>query len=165
MGVKIDWIKALIRIRPEPFDTGWLVIGGTLAASIYATGDAVGTPVHGKVPKRGVINTVLVLDQDKEEIRCDLSIFDSHITITPDHDAFDVVAKDMLSQIVVIPVTNADYVTYANSSYATVPNAGYQFTAPNGEITIQWVTRGAPTIAANKRLAIRFLGYSGHGGK
>ena len=144
MGIKIDWIRNIIRIRPEPFDTGWLTIGDIATASVYISGDAVGGPVRAVVPKKGTINTIMVLDEDKEKITCDLAVFDGNINITADHDAFDVNVQDMLRQVLSIPVTNADYVTYANSSYATVPNAGLQYTAPRSELIIQWITRGAP---------------------
>lgn len=165
MGFKIDWIKSLVRVRPEPFDTGWLSVP-LISGAAYATGEAVGLPfTSGRIPKKGVINTLLVMDQDKEELACDLALFDKIIKATADQAAFNPAARDMLSQIASIPVTNADYVTYANSSFASVPNVGLQYTAPRGEFFIQWVTRGVPNFAADKLLMVRFLGYSGHGGE
>lgn len=166
MGFKIDWIKSVIKIRPVPFDTGWLTVPLVTGAA-YATGEAVGSPPFpsGSVPKKGTINTIMVIDQDKEELAGDLAIFDNIIVATDDQLAFDVAVVDMPSQVLSIPITSADYVTYANSSYATVPNAGYQYTAPKGVLYTQWVTRGAPNFATGTRLLVRYLGYSGHGGK
>ncbi|KKN02082.1 hypothetical protein LCGC14_1121330 [marine sediment metagenome] len=162
----ITGIKNLVRIRPEPFDTGWLTVPLVTGAA-YATGEAVGGQPFstGAIPKKGTINTIMVMDEDKEELACDLAIFDRLITATADQAAFDVKPEDMLSQVGSILITNADYVTYANSSYATVPNVGYQYTAPEGLLLIQWVTRGVPNFATGKLLVVRFLGYSGHGGK
>lgn len=146
-------------VRPFTFDTGWRTIQGIGTGAAYATGDAVGLLFPtGSIPSTGRIETVYIIDEDKEELACDLALFDSSITVTADNAAFDVAVADMTKQVGVIPITNADYVTYANSSYATVRNVGHHYTTSGNGLLVQWVTRGAPNIAASKRLLVRFLG-------
>ncbi len=154
-----------ISVQPRPFDTDWINITGMATASVYTALDAVGNlfEVPG-LPLAGEIRTVLIQDQDKEEIASVLHLFDaSLITATGDHDAFDVVAADMQKQVGEIPISNADYSTSANSSFATVANLGFRFTAPSGILYCQWKTLGTPTIAVSTRLQVRFLGISTDG--
>lgn len=134
-------------------------------ASVYIALDAVGDlfEIPG-LPDSGEIRTVLVQDEDKEEISAVLHLFDEGlITPTADHDPFSVAVVDMQKQIGEIPVTNADYSTSNLSSFATVQNLGFQFNAPKGILYSQWKTLGTPNIAASKRLQVRFLGISTDG--
>ena len=148
-----------------PIREYWIDIGGMATASVYVALDAVGKVFEMRnLPLSGEIRTVLVQDQDKEEIASVLHLFDaSLVTATADHDAFDVVAADMQKQVGDIPITNADYTSAGNSSLATVQNLGFRFTAPNGILYGHWQTLGTPTIAASKRLQVRFLGISTDG--
>lgn len=154
-----------ISVQPRPFDTDWIDIGGIATASLYTVLDAIGRVFELKdLPLSGEIRTVLVQDQDKEEIASVLHLFDAPlVTPTADHDALNVVAADMQKQVGEIPISNADYSTAANSSFATVQNLGFRFTAPNGILYGHWKTLGAPTIAASTRLQVRFLGISTDG--
>ena len=153
--------NVIIPVRTvQPFDTGWVDIKSIVTASIYTAGDVVGDPIlFSGLPKAGLIDTVLVLDEDKEEISSNLVLFDDVPTDVADHDIFVVAAVDYSKQIGDIPVTAADYSTYSGSSFATVNNIAQLFIAPAGRLTVYWVTRGTPTIAAEKRLWLRLLGY------
>ena len=157
--------KGILAVRPEPFDTGWLTVNGT-TTTIYITGDVVGQPISlTGVPKRGRIETVLVIDEDKEEIASNLAVFDEAPTLVADHDIFVVAVGEYNRQVGDIAVTNADYSTYSASSFATVNNVGLRYSTDKGSLVVYWVTRGAPTIAADKTLRVRFLGYSDGGEK
>lgn len=150
-----------ITVKPEPFDTGWIAITGTVPASIYTTGDVVGNPIlFDGLPKSGEITSVVVVDEDKEEIRCDLAVFNETPADVDDHDIFVIAQGEHHKHLGDIPVTNADYVTYSGSSHATVRDADFDFIAPEGRLTVYWVTRGAPTLAAGKLMWVRFLGHS-----
>ncbi len=158
--------KGILTVRPEPFDTGWLTIVDAATAAIYTTGDVVGAPLSlTGVPKRGRIETVLIIDEDKEEIACNLAVFDEAPTLVADHDVFVVAVGEYNQQVGDISITNADYSTYSGSSFATANNLGFRYQTDKGSLVVYWVTRGAPTIAVNKTLRVRFLGYSDHGGK
>ena len=160
MSWLITGIKNIVRIRPEPFDTGWLDVDGIDYGSAYTALDAVGNPIPVKgVPKAGEIRTVLVMDEDKEELAYVLHLFSELLEDpTADDAAFDVQPVDLTKQIGEIQVTNADYSTSAGSSLATVGGLGLQFAAPKGPVYCQLKTLGVPNIAATKRLAVRFLG-------
>ena len=162
LGLTIRRVLGIVPVSPKTFDTGWIDIGGIATASLYTALDAVGNPFELRdMPESGEIRTVLVQDQDKEEIACVLHLFDESLeTATADHDALNVVANDMNKQAGEISITNADYSTSANSSFATVGNLGILFNAPRGVLYGHWKTLGAPTIAASKRLMVRFKGIS-----
>ena len=148
-------------VKPQPFDTGWIGIAGIAPSSAYTTGDVVGDPiVFAGLPGSGVIETVMVLDEDKEEIASNLAIFSEAPTDVDDHDIFVIGVGEHHKQEGDIAVTNADYSTYSGSSLATVRNVGQHFDAPEGRLTVYFVTRGVPNIAAGKVLLVRFLGHS-----
>ncbi len=155
--------EGMTGVTPVQFDTGWVSVNGIVFASAYTAGDVVGTPVFLPVPKRGRIETVLVIDEDKEEIASNLAIFDEAPTVVADHDIFVVGVNDYSKQVGDIPITNADYSTYSASSFASANNLGHRFTTEAGSLVVYWVTRGTPTVAAGKILRIRFLGYSDGG--
>ena len=148
-------------VRPVPFDTGWIALQGILTASIYTAGDVIGDPmVITGLPKHGRIETVRIIDEDKEEISSNLAIFNELPADVDDHDIFVVAQGDLTKQIDDIPITNADYSTYSSSSFASVGNLGKEFNAPEKQLIVYWVTRGTPTIAASKVMLVRFLGIS-----
>ncbi len=160
MSWLITGIKNIVSIRPAPFDTGWIDVGGIDYASAYTALDAVGDPFSLKgLPKAGEIRTVLLMDEDKEEIATVLHLFSELLeNPTADDAAFKVFPVDLTKQIGEIQITNADYSTSDSSSLATVGGLGLQFTAPKGPVYCQLKTLGAPNIAALKRLAVRFQG-------
>ena len=151
-----------VNVRPIPFDTDWIDIGGIATASVYTALDAVGGPFQlTHLPLTGEIRTVLVQDEDKEEISSVIHLFDEPLeTVTADHAPFDVVSNDMNKQVGEVMVTGAEYTTSANSSFATVDGLTIRFTAPNGILTGHYKTLGTPNIASSKRLMVRFLGVS-----
>ena len=158
--------EGLVRVEPVPFDTGWVTVNGIVAASLYTTGDVVGEPITlPDIPTQGRMETVLVIDEDKEEIACNLVIFDKAPTVVADHDIFVIGVDEYSQQVGDIPITNADYSTYSGSSFAQVNNLGARFGTASGSLVVYWVTRGGPTVAAGKVLRIRFRGYSDHGGE
>jgi hypothetical protein len=149
-------------VRPIQFDTGWIIVPGIVTASAYTALDAFGVPFEiSGLPTSGRFETVLVQDEDKEEIASVLHLFNGRLlTPTADHDAMSVAIVDMDKQVGEIPITNADYSTSAISSFGTVSNIGLHFVAPGGRLTCQIKTLGTPTIASAKRTAVRFLGIS-----
>ena len=108
------------------------------------------SPIHAmwRFHKRGRIETVLVIDEDKEEIACNLAVFDVAPTLVDDHDIFVVAVGEYNRQVGDIAVTAADYSTYSGSSFATVNNVGLRYQTPGG-LVVYWVTRGTATIAVD----------------
>lgn len=162
MAISLKRFFFPVNVRPIPFDTDWIDIGGIATASVYTALDAVGDPFQiPDLPLTGEIRTVLVQDEDKEDISSVIHLFDSPLeTKTADHDPFDIVSNDMNKQVGEVLVTGAEYSTSANSSFATVDGLTIRFTAKGGMLIGQYKTLGTPNIAASKRLMVRFLGVS-----
>ena len=143
----------------EVFSTLYTEISGIGTGSIYASGEAFGGKFTITVPKKGVIETVMMLDLDDEGIETELWLFREDFTATADNAAFAVTDADLLKLEVVIGITK-----FANASINQVGiNNGLAlpFLAPAGKFWVQCVTRGTPNIAAGNipLVALRGIKY------
>lgn len=133
------------------------VVPGIGAASAYASGDAMGERFRVPVAcEFGCIQTVTVVDMDKEQIPFDIVLFTRPFTATADNSAFDMADGDAFHCIGHIPVFATDYIAFNDNAMATLFNVGFLFHAPTQELYAQLVTRGAPNYTAASDLRIGF---------
>lgn len=144
-------------ITAHSIDTGMQIIPGIAPAVAYAAGDALGTLLVIGVPKVGLIETVAVSDWDAETTSFHILLFNGPITSGVDNGAFDLGDADSRQYIGHITVNNADFISLADNSVAVVPNVSLMYHAPEGQLYIQLVTRGAQNYTTANDLAIRFV--------
>ncbi len=152
-------LEAIEAQRNKVFSTPYENIPGIGTGSVYATGEAFGTKFSFSVPKKGVIQTAMMLDLDDEGIETELWLFRGDFAATTDNDAFAVTDEDLIKLEVVIGITN-----FANANVNQVGvnnNLGLPYEAPLGRLFCQCVTRGTPNIAAANipRMALRGISY------
>ena len=143
-----------VRVVSKPFATPWVQPLGMDTAA-YAAGDAVGIKGAFYAPKRGIVQSVNVLDQSDQQIQFDIVLFDGNFTGGTNNAAFDMADEDADKSAGHITVTNADFISFADNALASVHNVGLQYVAPKGRLWFQVVTRGAPTYAAVTDLRFR----------
>lgn len=125
----------------------------------YAAGDLVGsaaidlTPAvksDGLSPSSGVVQSVVVVDEDKQSINLDVYLFDSNPSNTTftDNAAFNPADADLDGLIGVASVT--DWKAQSTNSVGQSLNLGMPFALAAGAESIYavLVTRGAPTYSA-----------------
>lgn len=123
-----------------------MVIPGIGTGAAYAAGDCLGTLFEIEVPASGVIYSGTYWDLDDEAILTDFRIFKTKVTSGTDNAAWSPTDTAMLSFI-----TNLSFFNFTddiNSQTSELVNIGKAYTAPQGKLWVQAVTRGAPTIAA-----------------
>ena len=138
-----------VRVVSKPFATPWVQPLGMDTAA-YAAGDAVGIKGAFYVPKRGIVQSVNVLDQSDQQIQFDIVLFDGNFTGGTNNAAFDMADEDADDFI-----EDVGYTGFADNALASVHNIGLQYVAPQGRLWFQVVTRGAPTYAAVTDLRFR----------
>src|SRR3990167_658299 len=67
------------RVVSKPFATPWVQPLGMDTAA-YAAGDAVGIKGAFYAPKRGIVQSVNVVDQSSQKIQLDIVLFDGNFT-------------------------------------------------------------------------------------
>ena len=93
----LDKILKAIRLqRNQVFSTPYMEVPGIGTGAVYAAGEAFGSKFHFNVPKRGVIQTVIMLDLDDEGIETELWLFRNDFTATADNSAFAITDLDLL---------------------------------------------------------------------
>ncbi|KKK88178.1 hypothetical protein LCGC14_2745790 [marine sediment metagenome] len=131
----------------------------TINTGAYATGDLIGsseislTPAvlgNGVTVASGVIQSVVIIDEDAQEVQIDVYFFDaepSNTTFT-DNSAFAPTDADLDALIGVASVT--DWKSQSTNSMGQVLNLGMPFELAVSSTTIYavLVSRGAPTYAA-----------------
>lgn len=144
----LDRIAAPVPVLPAPeavFKTQPRPIPGTDTAA-YAAGDAMGTRFFVEVPTtEGIIANVVFLDRDDEGVSMDLALFEAEFLETANNAAFAVTDGDLLNCLGFVSVTR-----YSNFSVnqVGVGEPALTYRAPEKKLWGQWVTRGAPTLAA-----------------
>ena len=134
------------------------IVPGIGSGAAYASGDAMGTLFTINTGcTTGMIQTLLVIDQDKEQLAFDVVLFKELFTPTADNSAFDAVDAELRDHFVgIIPVTASDYAAFNDNAAACVRNVGLSFTAPGRKLYGQLVTRGAPNYTAATDLSLGF---------
>lgn len=141
----------------------------TISAGAYSALDAVGgkltfanaAPVaNGK----GVINSVTIIDDDKESAALELWLFSQDFTNTADNAAFDPSDADLENCIGVIEISTAHYKTANDNGVATVPYVGIEFQCTNGGTSIygQLKCTATPSYTATTDLTVKLgIGHIG----
>ncbi len=154
-----------VRVSPEGllltggriFATPYVEIPGIGAAAEYADEEAFGTRFQFAVPKSGIIQATLVLDEDDENITVDLLLFSSAPTTGTDNSAYAPSVNDLRRLEAVLNLDVRYGVSGATIGYN--PGLAVPYSAPDGILWVQAIARGALNIAANKtfQVALRIL--------
>ncbi len=146
-------------VRAKVASTPFVEIQGIVTGAAYASGDAFGSKFSIDVPKIGVLQTAIMLDLDDEGIETELWLFRNDFTATTDNAAFAVSDADLLLLEAVIGITN--FANAGNNQVGINNGLNLPYTAPEGKLLCQCVTRGVPNIAAINipRVALRIISY------
>jgi hypothetical protein len=132
------------------------------AAGAYTAGDALGglltfANAAEKGRGSGVVQTVILIDNDVEEDATELHLFNQTFTATADNAAFDPSDADLANYVGSINVSAGSYTAFTDNSVATVNNAGLAFELVSGGTSLfgQLVTRGTPTYAATDDVTVK----------
>ncbi len=136
----------------------------TVTAGAYSANDAVGGLLTFKTRwftpnSTGVILSVQIKDNAKQNAALELVLFSKTFTATANNDAFDPSDADMVNCLGVIPISGTDYVDFVDNSIATVKNIGLAVRSDDtthGDRAIygQLVTRGTPTYVATSDISV-----------
>lgn len=139
------------------FASPFVDIAGIGTGAAYASGDAFGGKFTIEVPKSGRIETLIMLDLDDEGIETELWMFRGNFAATADNSAFAISDADLLRLEGIISVVNF---ANANNNRVGINNGlGLTYSAPEGVLYCQCVTRGAPNIAAGNIPKLLLRGY------
>ena len=121
-------------------------IPGIGTGAAYASADAFGTAFALRMPyQKGTISNFVFLDYDAEGLPKELVLFSAPIAGTADNAAFAPTDAELRTCIGVV-ATDIFYAYSVNQVGQGTPALAY--TAPNGTLYGQFVTRGADNIAA-----------------
>jgi len=126
-------------------------------AAAYTAGDVVGGLMTFTLPGvagGGIINSVLLTDDDNEKAEISLYLFDEEPTTIADDAAFAPTAADLKKMICgPIVFAAADFTTVNSLAYAYEGDLNYTFTADGkNQIYGYAVCTATPTYAATKTL-------------
>ncbi|KKM63816.1 hypothetical protein LCGC14_1507730 [marine sediment metagenome] len=138
-------VENLVEVVGDVFTTPQMDIPGIATASAYTTADAFGVKFSLEVPPKGVISTAVFLDKDAEGINKELVVFRGDFVVTADHDAFAPSDGDLENIVGIIEWET--WYSYSLNQVGIAYPALY-YTAPQGKLFFQFVTRGADNIAA-----------------
>ncbi len=136
------------------------------AASIYASGDAVGglmTFSNALIPysKSGLLQSIVISDLAKQSGALSLILFKANPSATTftDNAALDIDDSDIAKVIGAIPIAAADYVALNDSAFATVRNVGLGLSVDSEVSTLYGalITTGTPTYAAVSDLTVNLF--------
>lgn len=127
------------------------------AASIYASGDAVGGLLTFSNAARVsggsiTVQSVVIIDNDQELAPLELVLFDRTFTATSDNAAFDPTDADLANCIGVVKVS--DYASFNDNSVATRAGIGLAATLNGTDLFGQLVVRSAPTYTATNDIIV-----------
>lgn len=128
----------------------------TISTSIYAAGDVVGGLMTFPVATAGgggVINQIVITDDDNEKAQATLYIFDAPPTSIADNAAFAPVIADLKLLVAVIAVASADFTTINSNAYAV--KAGINQTYKGSSLYMYCVCTATPTYTAITDLTFR----------
>ena len=132
----------------------------TITTSAYVAADAVGGKLTFANAARvsagkGIVNTVTVIDNDKENAVLRLWLFNQDFTATGDADAFDPSDADLANCSGVVPIETADYYSANDNSVACVRGVGLQYQLTGTSLYAQLQAPGTPTFSASTDLTVK----------
>jgi hypothetical protein len=134
----------------------------TISTSEYAAGDAIGgkMTLSNATTHRGnfggMLQTVTIIDKDKEGATIDIFFFDTDFTATADNSAFDPSDADLLNCVGVVQVGPLDWYNCNDNAVACVRNIGLSFTSTSEHLYAQAVIRTVETFTAVGDLTFKF---------
>ena len=150
-------IQGDVQIFGTDFHTSMLVVPGIVSGAAYAAGDAMGTKFAFKAPEVGVLRKVACVDQDKEGIAFYILFWSSsRIDGGTDNSAFDM--TDSNSEVFQGFIEVSTFAALSDNSVAMEGDLYMPFVAPDGLLTAQLVTRGAPNFTAPTDMRVAFAG-------
>ena len=130
------------------------VVTGVISGAAYADGDALGTRFTVSVPTAGTIRTVLLTDMDKEALSVSMLMFDKAFDGGTDNAAFDLTDNDREAWVGSLSVTNFESL---NDNALGLARGAWDYVAPQGQIWIQALTRGAQNLSAGTDYGVSFV--------
>ena len=134
----------------------------TITAGAYSANDAVGGLITFSSAAYatfggGIIQTITIIDDAKQDAESELHLFNQTFTPTADNAAFNPSDDDMENWVGSLSVNPADYTDFVNNSGASVSNIGLAFNlvTTGQDLFGQLVTRGTPTYTATDDLTIK----------
>jgi hypothetical protein len=125
----------------------------TLDTDAYTANDAIGGmltfsgAVRGQ-STTGVLQTVVIIDDDLQDAETELWLFDQSFTATADDAAFDPTDADLENLIGVVSTADGTYYDGSDNSVCVIRNIGLVLDLKGPSLFGQLVTRGTPTYAA-----------------
>ncbi len=130
-----------------------VALPGSDSATALESGDTMGTVFALSVPKSGEIRSATLFDMDDKGIQTDLMVYKAKIADQAVDAAYAPSDPEGLMFITclsfVSPVDHGGFQTYE------LTNIGKAYSAPNGKLYIQGVTRGTPTVTAGSPYRIQ----------
>lgn len=143
-------------VNPPPMNKA--IVSVDPNTSIYADGDLVGEKLTLAVPASGIIETITLIDQAKQNAALDLIFFIKNPSATTftDNAALDVADADALNIIGAVRIAASDYVDLADNSVACLRGVGLGYVSDAGSVLYAcFVSNGAtPTYAATTDLQL-----------
>lgn len=137
------------------YNTTPIVIPGLTTGGAYATGDALGVQFTIPVPKSGILHAVWFIDRDNEKIAKEIMLAGFKFTATANDAAFAPVGSE-LDRMIPVRIAAGDFGSgYNANAIGYVSSLGIPYTAPEGMLYCQLVTRGADNIAAGSEPLIK----------
>lgn len=124
--------------------------------NIYADNDLVGGKLTMLLPKSGIIETVVLLDQANQSAALDLVLFsaDPAGTTFTNNASLDINDTDALKIIGVIRFAASDYGSFADNAVATLRGVGFAYVS-EGPLYGAFLSNGAtPTYVATTDLQL-----------
>ena len=139
-------IDGVTTVSGKTVRIGPLGIPGVGAAVAYTANDAFGTLQRIEVPASGIIQSVRFFDLDDEGLNMELLLFSQQPAAETDNDPISVADNELAKlECSILIDTWRDLI---DNQVGVEDNLGIAYTAPKRELWAQWVSRGAPTIAA-----------------
>lgn len=131
----------------------------TIDTDAYTAGDAVGgrlefTNAVGEHNKTGVLQSVIIIDDDQEQNELELWLFDQAFTATADDAAFAPSDADLANCIGVVSTADGTYYNASANGVCTIRNIGLVLNLQSTTLYGQLVTRGTEAYTAATDLTI-----------
>ncbi len=125
----------------------------TITAGAYHAKDAVGGEMTFANAVRvaggsGIINSVVIADNDDEKAGLELWLFSATVTEAADNAAMDFTDAEMLTCVGVIPISTSDYYSLADNGAAVKSAVGLQFKCASTSLFGQLKCTATPTYTA-----------------
>ena len=144
--VQISRANHPIPVSSKTVRIGPLPIEGLIPAVLYTANDAFGTINKLLVPRSGIIQDITFYDKDDEGLNMTALFFRENPAAETDNAAISISDTDLLKLEAVILIDS--WHDLIDNQIGREDNLGIAYTAPSGTLWLQWVSRGAPTIAA-----------------